>query len=194
MIAKRNSGKADYLENIRKRRQLAQEREQAVLDENESEIQRIDRELHDLEDQKSGPARGETQMQRMARINAENRKRNQTEVRKAELAEKRAQREALLKAESGGGSFANPFMRVKTMVKFRHDIHDVDKKEVAIGNSPPKETKKETTPPAPPQTETPAKVNGIGVMTGVPASHRGRKMGGVDDVIASMDLGIEIDI
>lgn len=191
MIAKRNTGKADYLETIQRRSKLQQEREQAVLEEDESEIQRIDAELQELEDSKAGPARGETQMQRMARLNAENRRRNQAEVRKAEITEKRANREALQRAESAGGSFANPFMRVKTMVKFRHDIHGkADKKEVAaevgrLDNGTPT--------PTPPLAEAP-KAAAIAVGIAAPAMHRGRKTGGVDDVIASMDLGIEIDI
>jgi len=180
MLAKRNAGKHDYVINITKRRSLMEQREKAILDEDEAEVSRLDRELQELEDQKAGPARAETQMQRMARINAENRKRNMAEVRRAEIAEKKAAREALLKAEAEGGSFANPFMRVKTAVKFRHDMgREEQKEDVVVGASPPKEI---SSPP----------IVGKGLANGLPV--KGRRGGGVDDVIASMDLGIEIDL
>jgi hypothetical protein len=39
----------------------------------------------------------------MARLNVENQKRNLAEIRSAEIAEERANRKALLKAESQGG-------------------------------------------------------------------------------------------
>lgn len=177
MIAKRNSGKADYLKSIEQRRKLQQRREEAIAAKDDDAVLQIDKELQELEDQQSGPARGETQMQRMARINAENRKRNMAEIRKAEIAEKRAHREALEKAGSGGSTFANPFMRVKTTVKFKHDMEN--KKDVAVGNSPPVKEKEGT---------------GVGVLASQVPIVKGRKVAGVDDVIASMDLGIEIDI
>lgn len=180
MLKKRNAGKHDYVINMTKRRSLMEQRAKAIQEEDEFEVSRLDRELQELEDQKAGPARAESQMQRMARINAENRKRNMAEVRRAEIAEKKAAREALLKAEAQGGSFANPFMRVKTAVKFRHDMGVTEKKEeVAVGTSPPKEA---LSPPT----------AGKGFVDGTPI--KGRRGGGVDDVIASMDLGIEIDL
>jgi RNA polymerase-associated protein RTF1 len=177
MIAKRNSGKADYLKSIGQRRKLQERREEAIAAKDDDAVLQIDKELQELEDQQSGPARVETQMQRMARINAENRKRNMAEIRKAEIAEKRAHREALEKAGSGGSTFANPFMRVKTTVKFKHDMEN--KKDVAVGNSPPVKEKEGT---------------GVGVLASQVPIMKGRKVAGVDDVIASMDLGIEIDI
>lgn len=181
MIAKRNKGKGDFIKSATTRRVLNEQREIAVAEGNDAEVIRLDRELQELEDQNAGPARGETQMQRMARLNVENRKRNQAEVRMAEIAEKRAAREALARSQKDGGSYANPFMRVKTSVKFRHDIDESSagkSKEVAVGGSPPIKAEDGKAP------------NGVGLLG--PA--KGRKKGGVDDVIASMDLGIEIDI
>ena len=161
---------------MEERHKLQEDRHTAVLNRDEDEIARIDTELQDIEDKLKGTkARAETQMQRFARINAENRKRNMAEIRRAEIAEKRAAREALMRAEKEGGNFvANPFARVKTSVKFHHNMGD-SPKNVTVGASPPKEGK----------TEAPIEVPVIG---------KGRRKGGVDDVIASMDLGIEIDI
>jgi RNA polymerase-associated protein RTF1 len=202
MIAKRNKGKGDVLSFINDRRRLREARETALMNDDEVAIARIDQELQDLEDRnKAGTnARVETQMQRMARLNAENRKRNMAEIRQAEIAEKRAARLALQEAEQGGGSFANPFMRVKTAVKFRHDIHGDElavKKDSANG-SPKSTTTTITATTTDVVDNTKAVGNtkenrGVGVMNGA-GLPKGRKRGGVDDVIASMDLGIEIDI
>ena len=95
MIAKRSKGKDDFITSAKNRRDLNEKRETALADGDEEEVRRIERELQELEDQNSGPARVETQMQRMARLNQENRKRNQAEVRQAEISERRAAREAL---------------------------------------------------------------------------------------------------
>jgi RNA polymerase-associated protein RTF1 len=182
IIRRRNEGKNGLVGHGMRRRNLRHDREQALLRGDEAEVARLDSELQELEDQAAGPARAETQMQRMARLNAENRKRNLAEIRRAEMAEKRANREALLKAESQGGSFANPFMRVKTMVKFRHDMEGGEKKaDVTVGASPPPGTSKD-------------EQKGLGVMNAATVPVKGRRGAGVDDVIASMDLGIEIDL
>lgn len=183
MIAKRQQGKHTYLKYYEVRHKLQREREAAIADGDDEAVHRIDQELQELEDRHRTNARPETQMERMARINNENRHKNREEIRRAELAEKKAAREALMSAEKGGGSFANPFMRVKTVVKFRHDMsnkEDIKKEQSA---TPPVESKPVEKKDA----------NGVGVMnhTLLP---KGRKRGGVDDVIASMDLGIDIDV
>ncbi|KAA8903049.1 hypothetical protein FN846DRAFT_71467 [Sphaerosporella brunnea] len=182
IITRRNANKNNLLNHAQQRHKLRTARDAAFAADDLEEVARLDAELQELEDQASGPARAETQMQRMARLNAENRKRNLAEIRKAEIAEKRAAREALLKAESQGGSFANPFMRVKTTVKFKHNM-EAEKKHIVAA---------ELTPPP----TVPEKDRGPGVMNALAGAGppKGRRAGGVDDVIASMDLGIEIDL
>jgi len=185
MLVKRKAaiGGKSLLELAKRRQILRNEREAAIDEGDEDTVIRIDRELQELQDETAGPAKAESQMQRMARLNAENRKRNTQEIRRAEIEEKRAARLALAEAEKKGGSFANPFMRVKTMVKFRHDVTKSESKEGAPALQ--KEEKK---------VDVTKETNGVGVGVIDTKAPKGRKKGGVDDVIASMDLGIEIDL
>ncbi|KAL7273078.1 RNA polymerase-associated protein rtf1 [Rhizina undulata] len=183
IIVKRNKGKVDAVNLVLRRGQLRNARETAMANGDTAEVDRIDKELQLLEDQKRKPVgRPENQLDRLAKINAENRKRNTAEIRKAEIEEKRAAR---LAAEQAGGVM-NPFMRVKTKAKFRHESFESKRKNVEDVSTPAdsQDSSKSATPK-------PVGANGVGVM--VPGVKRGRK-GGIDDIIASIDLKIEIDI
>jgi RNA polymerase-associated protein RTF1 len=176
MIQKRNKDKVDSVNVVLKRGQLRTARETAVNNGDEAEIKRIDQELQELEDRHGKKLSGASQMERLAKLNAENRKRNIAELRKAELEEKRAARNATV---------ANPFARVKTVAKTRHVTDDKKKEDEpnsADGNGSPKvdgETKSQASPV------------GVGLLG---STTKGRRRGGIDEVIANYDFGIEIDI
>lgn len=68
-----------------------------------------------------------SQQDAIAVLNAKNRKANSEEVRRALLAEKRKQQQRQ-KAIARGEAAANPFARVKTLVKTHHDANNGDKK------------------------------------------------------------------
>lgn len=182
MIAKRNKDKIDPVKVVLARSNLRKAREIAVTKGDEAEILRIDKELQDLEDSKGrSHARADSQMDRLARLNAENRKRNIAELRKAELDEKRAARRAAEEAERSG-KMSNPFMRVRTKARLMHGTvevrQDKDDPEAKSGSQDG------TTSDTP---------KGVGLI-GNGAIKKGRRMGGVDDVIASLDFGIDIEI
>jgi RNA polymerase-associated protein RTF1 len=189
MIAKRNKGKVDSVNLILKRNQLREDREAALAAGDEEEVRRIDRELQEVEDTKNGrpTARPESQMERIARLNAENRKRNVAEIRKAELEEKRAARLAAQLAAQKGET-PNPFMRVKTVAKFRHEAVDTKKEKTPDTNGSQSESGtplKQGTP----NPQQPKQTNGVGILN---SDKKGRRKGGVDDVIANMDIDIDI--
>jgi len=176
MIKKRNSDKVDTVNIVLKRGRLRDAREAAQLKGDEAEVARVDKELQDLGDQHGKSlVVPKSQMERLAKLNAVNRKKNVAEIRRAEIEEKRAARTATVH---------NPFMRVKTIAKTRHNLdggkREGEDSQNASGDS---------------QTDTEAKSNlaGLGVLNSS-AKGRGRLGASVDDVIANYDFGIEIDI
>ncbi|KAH8147908.1 uncharacterized protein LAJ45_08009 [Morchella importuna] len=180
MIKKRNKDKIDPVKIVMARARLKQQREIAVTNGDETEILRLDKELQELEDSKGRPhARVDSQMDRLARLNAENRKRNIAELRKAELDEKRAARKAAEEAERLG-KMSNPFMRVKTKARVMHSSVEV-RNDKAEGEGSASGTKDESNTP-----------KGVGLIGN--GAKKGRRMDGVDDVIASLDFGIDIEI
>lgn len=175
MIQKRNRDKVDNVNIVLKRGRLRAARETAVANDDEPEILRIDKELQDLEDRHGKKITRESQMERLAKLNAENRKRNITEIRRAEIEEKKAARAATL---------VNPFMRVKTVAKTRHVTEGTKKEEDPVAQNG------DEAPRGNGQAKDQSPFSG-GILG--PAT-KGRRMGGVDDVIANYDFGIEIDI
>ncbi|KAI5805888.1 hypothetical protein EDC01DRAFT_640696 [Geopyxis carbonaria] len=177
MLTKRTKGNEKSVTLFMERSNLKTKLEHALEINDEEEAERCKLKLQEIEDRVKPRtvARGETQMERMARINAENRRRNMQEIRDSEIAEKRAARE---RARNGiaGGDHVNPFQRVKTAVKFRHDNNTVE------------ETPEKKATPAPTDK---APANGVGVMNAITLP-KGRRMAGVDDIIASMDIEIEL--
>lgn len=166
MIRRRNKDKIDPVLIVLTRTKLRKAREAAV---DEADILRIDKELQDLEDTLGrSHTRMDSQMDRLSKLNQENRKKNIAELRKAELDEKRAARRAAEEAERSG-AMSNPFARVKTKAKIMHS--SVEVREEKNGEK---------------------KEEGVGLIGN--GARKGRRMGGVDDVIASLDFGIDIEI
>ena len=188
MIAKRNKDKIDTVSLVVQRSQLKSLREEALLIGETEEVWRIDKEIEALDDAQRKVLRGSQNQDegqsKLARLNASARARNREEIRKAELEEKRRARQAALGGQDQKGEFYNPFQRVKTKAKVMHADPDSKKIEATASNGSGDELKTAT--------EGVAKTTLSGAI--VPVSQKGGKKKGIDDVIASMDFGIEIDI
>lgn len=147
------------------------------------------------------------QQERLAILNRANRKANTQDVRRAQQAEKKA--EALArKAIERGEAVQNPFARVKTRAKIHHDVNaDTLAPPSAVrgledlfeGNS--REISRAGTPLSVGGSKSPIS-SGTPKRDGTPLQTR-EKISGLprigkrnmdDDVLASMDFGIEIDI
>ena len=138
-----------------------------------------------------------TQQERLAELNRINRKKNSEDVRKAQLAERKAARIAR-EAVERGEALQNPFARVKTYAKTHHDVNetlaphrarqnansrDISRAGTPAAASTPKlEPEKKQDFPSPRQKFTASGMPMIG----------NRNMD--DEIIAAMDLGIDIEI
>lgn len=137
-----------------------------------------------------------TQQERLHELNLINRKKNREEVRKAQLAERKAQRLAR-EAVQRGEALENPFARVKTYAKTHHDVNetlaphgakmnggsrDISRSGTPAAAATPKKEEPQPDFPSPPQQFT---------ASGMPILGN-RNMD--DEIIASMDLGIDIEI
>lgn len=164
---------------------------------------------------------GPNEQERLAILNRNNRKLNQQEVRKAQQAERKA--EALNQAAiERGEAVANPFARVKTRAKTHYDVRNdalaprpSNKGLDELFDGGNSDLSRAGTPLNPSGTNTPLPIptpKPVGTpMTGMSRSgtpllvkrDSGEKKRGIptirkrnmdDDLIAAMDLGIEIDI
>lgn len=183
--------------NITSRRRAAEERG------DEAAVAKCDAELAALNgpklrygtfliDPKAAPAAPAqlTQQERLYELNLKNRKQNREDVRKAQLAERKAQR---LAREAG---IENKFARVKTYAKTHHDVNDsLTPHRNQNGGS--RDVSRSVTPgPAPtskkeePQPEVPTSIKKFKA-SGMPVLGS-RNMD--DEIIASMDMGIDIEI
>ncbi|KAL8831582.1 MAG: hypothetical protein Q9191_000791 [Dirinaria sp. TL-2023a] len=195
-------------EDIMRRRGLAEKRG------DETAIAQLDAELAAIDGPKlafgtklhqrppSPPKEGLTQQERLAALNRANRKANTEDVRKAQRAEKKAERLAM-EAVARGEGVMDPFARVKTRAKTHYDVNAdklaVPKAKQAIddlfdgksdgsragtpvtgsrGGTPTPKVKRQVTPLKQPQ-------------GGLPRI--GRSCAD-DEIIGAMDFGIEIDI
>ena len=134
-----------------------------------------------------------SQQDRLAELNARNRKQNKEDVRKAQLAERKAERLSR-EAVQRGEAVQNPFARVKTYAKTHHDVNNkgltpnqqITSRNVSRSGTPAATTPKpeEAKPhfPSPPQKFT---ASGMPILSN-------RNMD--DEIIAAMDLGIDIEI
>jgi RNA polymerase-associated protein RTF1 len=135
---------------------------------------------------------GPTEQERLAELNRLNRKANREDIRKAQLAEKRAEQKNLA-AVMRGEATPNPFARVKTRAKV---MHNVDGDYLAPGTPGSSQAiSREATPgltgspmPGTPSSSQKRSVPGE-KKSGLPTL--AKKMGD-DDIIANM--GIEVDI
>ncbi len=135
-----------------------------------------------------------TQQERLHELNLINRKKNREEVRKAQLAERKAQRLAR-EAVQRGEADENPFERVKTYAKTHHDVNDTlaphrarqqgsrdTSRSVTPAVSTPKKEELQRNFPSPQKKFTASGMPMLG----------NRNMD--DEIIASIDLGIDIEI
>lgn len=192
-------------EDIMRRREAAEKRG------DEATIAQCDSQLAALEGPKlafgtklqkpaSSPPK-ETQQERLAALNRANRKANTEEVRKAQRAERRAERLAMEAVARGEGEL-DPFARVKTRAKIHHDVNAdklaVPKKqpldELFDGKSdgsragtPMSGSRGASPTPKVIKQATPLRKTQVGL----PRIGRGCAD---DEIIGAMDFGIEIDI
>lgn len=188
------------------RAKLDRDRESAIANGNESAIARVDQELATLEGPKPGSGAGTasktppaapkamSQQERLAALNRANRKANQEEIRKAQLAEKRREQK-LHSAVARGEAVANPFARVKTRAKTNFDVNEGGGLKVPgkvldelFGEGSDVSRAGTPVPGAASRNGagTPLKTNGVGGL--------GKKKKMDDEILAAMDLGIDIDI
>lgn len=189
IIAKRNKDKVDTVGLHVRRQRLKAAREDAVLAGDQDEIWRIDKEIEHIDDLQRKALRTASAMDdgqsKLAKHNAAARQRNREEIRKAELEERRRAREAAKGDNKPGSEFYNPFMRVKTRAKVIHEDPSGVKK-----SSQEDEMKRATEGVA----NTTLSGGEKGENGTVPVSQKGGKKKGIDDVIASMDFGIDIEL
>ena len=189
-------------------------RKEAVLNDDREAITQIDVELAALEEGKlaygtslSKPqeqgSKVPSQQDRLAVLNRANRKANTEDIRRAQLAEKKAEREAAA-AVARGKQAPNAFARVKTRAKVHYDVNDTGPpvSRNYLGDTSGDDRSRANTPigdttsNTPLQSGTPTRggtplltVPGQKTEKGIPTFRR-RMMD--DEAIASM--GIEIDI
>ena len=139
---------------------------------------------------------GPTQQERLAELNKANRKANRENVRKAQLAERKADR-INREAVQRGEAMPNSFARVKTYAKTHHDANETLSSLLARQNGGSRDISRSTTPaaattpkvePTKPAHPSPGEKS---TGSGMPVLGN-RHMD--DEIIASMDLGIDIDI
>ena len=139
---------------------------------------------------------GPTQQERLAELNKANRKANRENVRKAQLAERKADR-INREAVQRGEAMPNSFARVKTYAKTHHDAHESLNPLLARQNGSSRDISRSTTPAA----ATTPKVEATKPVLPSPAQKLtasgmpilgNRNMD--DEIIAAMDLGIDIEI
>lgn len=151
-----------------------------------------------LVDPKAKPvvAAAPTQQERLAELNRANRKANRENVRKAQLAERKAER-INREAVQRGEAMPNSFARVKTYAKTHHDANESLNPHLARQNGGSRDISRSATPAA----VTTSKVEAAKPMFPSPAQKftasgmpilGNRNMD--DEIIASMDLGIDLEI
>ena len=139
---------------------------------------------------------GPTQQERLAELNKANRKANRENVRKAQLAERKADR-INREAVQRGEAMPNSFARVKTYAKTHHDANETLSSLLARQNGGSRDVSGSTTPAAattpkvePTKLVVPSQVE-KSTASGMPVLGN-RNMD--DEIIAAMDLGIDIEI
>ena len=218
----RRSGVLAQKHSFLERAGLVARRREAEVRGDESAIMKIDADLAALEGpklafgtslHKASPQKKEkTQQERLAELNRINRKQNIQDVRRAQLAERKAERLAQ-EAIARGEATANPFARVKTRAKILHDSADLNpakklvKEDDLFGDASSKEDSRQGTPltggteresRAASTSATPKPAEKTGEVKKKPKS----KWAGLgmpcgydeDEVAASLDFGIDIEI
>lgn len=177
IIQKRKRFQVNHLEGNMRRSELAHALRTAQVKGDRREIAEIQQELAEL-DRDMHKQRGKPELDEMALINEKIRKENREKIRNAEIAEKRARRDAQL---NPSGSHYDPFLRVKTKVKTIFETpEDIKKREDAEkaekANAKPEDASDALKDPSP-----------------VKATFTASNLRG-DALIASLDLGIDDDL
>jgi RNA polymerase-associated protein RTF1 len=215
----RRSGVLERKKNAIERTQLQVERKDAEYRKDEAALARIDAALAALE----GPRlafgtslykaveapKGKSQQERLAEINKANRKANTRDVRKAQIAERKRNAE-LQAAVERGEAVPDAFARVKVRAKTHHDVNShlnvpkpkgsqelLSGSEASRGNTPAPGSgintpKKESTPALGQNLEIP-KVAPTTLAAGKGMVFKPSQCI-ENDVLASMDFGIDIDV
>ena len=139
---------------------------------------------------------GPTQQERLAELNKANRKANRENVRKAQLAERKADR-INREAVQRGEAMPNSFARVKTYAKTHHDANESLNPLLARQNGGSRDISRSTTPAAATTPKVEATKPVIASSAQKPTASGMPVLGNRnmdDDIIAAMDLGIDIEI
>ena len=205
----RRQGVTQKKEAYFERNTINNRRRAAVAKGDEAAIAKCDAELAALDgpklkygtflvDPKAKPvvSAGPTQQERLAELNKANRKANRENVRKAQLAERKADR-INREAVQRGEAVPNPSARVKTYAKIHHDANESLNPHLARQNGSSRDVSRSTTP----ATVTTPKVEATKPVfpsqapkftaSGMPVLGN-RNMD--DEIIAAMDMGIDIEI
>lgn len=138
-----------------------------------------------------------TQQERLAELNKINRKQNRDNVRKAQLAERKADRLAR-EAVQRGEALQNPFARVKTHAKTHYDVNDTLAPHRARQNGGSRDISRSATPTAPHTSKVELETKPVFPSPPQKFTASGMPILGNrnldDEIMASMDLGIDIEI
>lgn len=128
-----------------------------------------------------------TQQDQLAILNKENRRKNAEQVRQAQLKERRANKAMQAAIARGEAVEEDHSKRVRTVAKFKHDVKELGKKSASDrsgtdtpGATPELVATKGALPPSP--------------MAKLPQKASFRRPLTDDDIIGSIDLGIDIEI
>lgn len=191
----RKQGTGNSNEKLFKKYELERQLNEAIAQGNDDEINRLQVQLakesssSKLGQQKPRAEKQENRDLRLAELNRRNQRLNSENVRRAQLEERRVNREKAA-AVARGEATADPFSRVRTLAKTHHDVNTTrvtPKKEDGANNtsaavptkvSPAVTAHKDTT-------VTQSKPKGIAVI-------RHKNMD--DDNIAALDLDLDADL
>lgn len=195
----RKQGTGNANEKIFKRYELERQLNEAIALGNDDEINRLQVQLAKESNpkpafgglNKSRPEKQQAPELRLADLNRRNQRLNSENVRRAQLEERRLNREKAA-AVARGEATADPFSRVRTLAKTHHDVNTprgTPKKEDAAngtsGSAAPAKEPPVTTIRKDTTTVTQSKPKGIAVI-------RHRNMD--DDNIAALDLDLDADL
>lgn len=144
---------------------------------------------------KKNTNQGLSQQDRLAKLNHENRRKNAEEVRKAQIAERKAAKMTEAALARGENVAEDTSRRVKTKAKFKHDVADSfeakkaasEKSGADTGPSTPNLTAKKSSAPLPHIAKLQAAKNNKGLPTI-------RRPLMDDDIIGAIDLGIDLEL
>lgn len=192
----RKQGTGNANDKLFKRYELERQLNEAIAQGNDEEINRLQVQLAKESSSKSGlhktrPEKQENRDLRLADLNRRNQRLNSENVRRAQLEERRLNREKAA-AVARGEATADPFARVRTLAKTHHDVNTPrgtpkkdDAANGASGSPAPTSESPAATVRKDTNTVTQSKPKGIAVI-------RHKNMD--DDNIAALDLDLDADL